>query len=1116
MSAFDKLIEQIDAFIRKFYKNEIIKGLALFSSVFLFTFLFTTSLEFIARFGSVVRGVLFFSFIALNIGILIKYICLPISRLFSFGKKIDRYQASEIIGKFFPSISDRLLNTLQLNDSLGQNEGNFELIRASVAQRSATLSLVPFASAIDIGANRKYSKYLVLLLFLLIVIAIFVPSLLTQGTERVVNYSTEYKVEAPFDFVLDTKNLTVQEGDDLQVDVHLEGSQFPDNIYLVSDQGKFLMSRIGKNSAEGVLKKLQANTGFYFEGNDFQSIMFTIHVLKKSTIGRLQATLVFPRYLGRDSESISNAGDISVPEGTTIEWNVLTKNTSSVDFRFNGVVESFKEQGFRVKRKVLTPSKVDFQLTNAESGKKESSAFNIEVIKDAHPSIIVSEKRDSLSEGLRFFSGSISDDYGLSNLKFIYTIENENGLKRQVSMNVSKVGGTEMPFDFAVDFRREKLRINDKIEYYFVVTDNDGVGGNKSTKSMSFLYKLPNLSELNEKRTEEQEAAKESLESILKKTEEFQKDVERLKKELLNAKGKDFNKMNQIQNLQKEQESLQRSLESLQKEMDQSIEEKDQLSEIDKDLLEKQALVDDLLEELMDDELKDLLEKLEKLMNKDSKEDIKENLENVEQSAEDMKKQLDRSLEMLKKLQLNEKIDDVEKELRELAKEQAVLKDEIEKNSVTKEEALKKQEEVNKKFEELKKKMDELDKLNDALAKPMELGNQDEKKEQITKDLKESSKEIGDGKGKKAGEKQKSAAEQMEEMAEELDKKQKEANKQEAEEDINTLRGILKNLVSLSFDQESVMNSFSKVSDTDPAYRKYGRKQRTIVDESKIIKDSLEALALRQPKIASFIDKELGDIKRNFAATIEDVDEHRKRDLAYHQQSSMTSFNNLALLLNEALESMQNDMKADSKPGSGSCDNPGGKGKPKPGAGTNPGDMKQMLKKQLEQLEKGANRGGKKPGDKDGPGASGVPGGMGNKEIAKMAAEQGAMRRKLEELRKELNKDGKGSGNKLNPLIEELEKQEKDLINKKFSTEMVKRQKNIITRLLESEKALMERGFEDKRESKEGKNLNLGNQIRFEEYTKSKLNQIELLRSVDPLYRKYYKDKANEYFNRVN
>jgi len=136
MSAFDKLLEQIDAFIRKYYKNEMIKGVLLFVVIFLVSFLFTTSLEYFGRFGSVFRGFLFFSFIVVNLFVLFKYIIIPVSKLFSLGKKIDRYQASEIIGKFFPTVSDRLLNTLQLNDSLNQNAGNFELIRASVSQRS--------------------------------------------------------------------------------------------------------------------------------------------------------------------------------------------------------------------------------------------------------------------------------------------------------------------------------------------------------------------------------------------------------------------------------------------------------------------------------------------------------------------------------------------------------------------------------------------------------------------------------------------------------------------------------------------------------------------------------------------------------------------------------------------------------------------------------------------------------------------------------------------------------------------------------------------------------------------------------------------------------------------
>ena len=141
--------------------------------------------------------------------------------------------------------------------------------------------------------------------------------------------------------------------------------------------------------------------------------------------------------------------------------------------------------------------------------------------------------------------------------------------------------------------------------------------------------------------------------------------------------------------------------------------------------------------------------------------------------------------------------------------------------------------------------------------------------------------------------------------------------------------------------------------------------------------------------------------------------------------------------------------------------------------------------------------------------------GLGNQQVAKIAAQQSVMRRKLEQMRNELNKDGKGSGNKLNPLINELEKQEDDLINKRLGNNLVERQQKILTRLLESEKAINERGLDEKRESKEGKDQVYGNQIRFDEYNKEKLKQIELLRSVDPMYKKYYKDRANEYFNRV-
>ena len=185
--AFDKLIDQIDLFIRKYYKNQIIKGIIWFVGILLLTLLIVSGLEYFGRFGTIVRALLFFSFIFTNLFVLINYFLVPLTKLYSFGKRIDRYQASNIIGSFFPDVSDRLLNTLQLNDELSAQSGNLELIRASVVQRASNLSAIPFSSAIDVKQNLKYLKFVVPVFILVLGIAVFVPSFFTESSKRVVN-----------------------------------------------------------------------------------------------------------------------------------------------------------------------------------------------------------------------------------------------------------------------------------------------------------------------------------------------------------------------------------------------------------------------------------------------------------------------------------------------------------------------------------------------------------------------------------------------------------------------------------------------------------------------------------------------------------------------------------------------------------------------------------------------------------------------------------------------------------------------------------------------------------------------------------------------------------------
>lgn len=1111
--AFDRLIDQIDLFIRKYYKNQMIKGIIWFMGILLLTFLIVSTLEYFGRFGTPVRAVLFFSFIAINLVVLFHYFLVPLSRLYSFGRRIDRYQASHIIGSFFPDVSDRLLNTLQLNDELASQSGNLELIRASVMQRATKLSAVPFSSAIDVKQNLKYLKFVVPIFLVVLGIAVFAPNFFTESSKRVVNYSTVFVPEAPFDFVLSNFKSVVAEGSDIAIDLKLKGEELPDKVFLVSSNGRQLLKKVGRNQFTGSIAKVTEKGAFYFEANEFVSRDFNYTIFGRPVLGQFRAEIIFPKYLGRSNEIVNNAGDMVVPEGSIIRWDAVSKNAKEVVFSVGDSAVRFQDAGFRFQKRFFKSDNVKITLNGSQQSVADSLLFNVNVIRDAFPAIQVEEIRDSSRVGLRLFSGKVSDDYGLTSLKFVYTITSSDGKKRSETLNVRNVSGLEAAFDFGVDFMRENLSLEDKIEYYFVVSDNDGVHGSKSSKSKIFQYELPTLEELNEKRELAQEQGKQSLSELLKKSQEFQLNIERLQKDLFNSKGVDWKQKNQLEQLKMDYQSLLNEIESTKNQLHNSFEEKNQLSQEDQAFLEKQQLIDELFSQLMDDELKKLLDDLEKLLESNKKEQQQKAIDELKLSSDEMNKQLDRSLEMLKKMQVDEKIDAIESELKKLADQQEKLKNDVEQKKVDRDNAAKKQEEINDLFRQVKEDLDKLDELNKDLNRPMNLPDLDQDEKSIDSELNQAKENLSKGKESKAGQNQKSASDQMKEMAEKLDQAQNKSNQEQQGEDMDMLREILESLVALSFDQESLMMDFSNVKQNDPNYRKLARMQRMIIDNNVPVADSLYQLAKRQPMLSRFIDEELRSINSNLMLSMDAIGERQIRKIGSHQQLAMTSYNNLAVMLNESLQQMQAQMQSLME-GSGACENPGNSGKPKPGAGESMGKMKEMLKKQLDQMKKGSNPDGKQPGDAPGKTGDGKGGmGLGNKELAKMAAEQNAIRQKLEQLKNELNKEGKGEGNQLDPLLKELEKQQDDLINKRLSNQLIQRQQDILTRLLDSEKALRERGFEEKRESKEGKIENNSNLIRFDQYNKEKLKQVELLKTVDPVYSKYYKDKANQYFN---
>ena len=70
------------------------------------------------------------------------------------------------------------------------------------------------------------------------------------------------------------------------------------------------------------------------------------------------------------------------------------------------------------------------------------------------------------------------------------------------------------------------------------------------------------------------------------------------------------------------------------------------------------------------------------------------------------------------------------------------------------------------------------------------------------------------------------------------------------------------------------------------------------------------SLAKRQVVLATFIDTELSSISFNQKKALEAVGDRNKSNVGLNQQMVMTSYNNLALLLNEVLQQMQSQMQS--------------------------------------------------------------------------------------------------------------------------------------------------------------------------------------------------------------
>ncbi|MBF7092777.1 hypothetical protein IUY40_14670 [Flavobacterium sp. ALJ2] len=1090
------IYQKLEDFIKKYYTNELIRGLLLFTGFGLLYFLFTIFIEYFLWLKPLGRTLLFCAFVCVEVFLLFRFIMFPLFKLFKIQKGIDYKEASAIIGNHFSEVNDKLTNFLQLSSSTNEIEKS-ELMLASIEQKANSLQLIPFSNAINFSANKKYLPLaLIPILFFFVFYISGNSGILSQSLNRVVHFNAAFLPPAPFKFVILNSNLQTEQNKDFILQVQSEGNVIPENVMIHIENESYFMESTKPGVFEFKIEKPNSNVEFYVEANQVTSPSYELKVITVPSIANFEMQLNYPSYLNKKSETISGTGNAILPEGTRVTWKMNTKSTQNVDWKDGSSLIPFVkvDNSFILSKNISQNTEYQILTSNNKVKNYEKLNYQLSIIKDQFPTINVSVAPDSLKLGKDYMLGQLSDDYGLSKLQIVYYERNKPNTAKRGTIAVKNNVFDQFVFSFPSNLPVEQ---GVSYEYYFEVFDNDAPHNFKSAKSSVFSDRVATNEELHELDLEQQNSNINALSKSLKSQDKQISELEKLQKVGKQKNNLEFNDQQKINDFIKRQKQQDQMMKDFAEKMNQNLdkfktEKKDQtiedlqkrLDNADKDLEKNKKLMD---------ELKDLNDKIKS-------DELFDKIDKFKQISKNQSKNLEQLVELTKRYYVAKKAEQLKDKLDKLADKQEQLSNKDKDNTVDK------QDEINKAFDQLQKDLKDLKDENKTLKTPIELPSDANKEKDIDNDLKKASDELKKNNSAGAKPKQKNAAKKMKEMAQKMQESMQSSEQEQLEEDVIMLRQILDNLLAFSLAEEAVMLQFRSIKTGSSVFNKNIKIQQNLKLQFKHIDDSLFALSLRNPKIAEDVTKEIGNVQYNMDKALETLTDVEIRKGVSHQQYAISSANKLADFLSDLLNNMQMSMAS---PGSG---------KPKPGQGEGmqlPDIMKKqegLGKKMKDGMDKGKEQGknGKDP-KQSGKGSSGENGddGEGNaQEIMEIYKEQVLLR---EALQKELAKQGLGpNGQKALDQMKQLEKQ---LLNKGFKNENLQRILNIQQELLKLDTAVQEQGQENKRQSetnrKEFNNQSNALPASLSDY----LNSIEILNRQSLPLRSNFNQKVQEYFN---
>ena len=325
------------------------------------------------------------------------------------------------------------------------------------------------------------------------------------------------------------------------------------------------------------------------------------------------------------------------------------------------------------------------RLTDAEDGltNRNPIRYTINVIEDAAPEVdIIEPARDSVLDDDMFVELKVeaTDDYGIQALQLVYRIEREDAEEVNVPLKQwEPLTAQQAVFvTYTWDVDAVGMFPGETLAYYVQALDIDNVSGANVGKSLTYTLRFPSLSEMYDAISSEQQTEQHGIEELFGEQEQAAGLVDTLLDKIRKSQQltlKDETLMQQVLETQKQIEEAAMSLVEDMKKTAADM-EKNQL--FDRETLQKYQELQELMEQALSEEHKELLRKLSEALAEQELTEQEKALMEANLNQEQFLQQLERAKSLYEQLLLQQELEAAVKQAEALAEQQKELMDTLE------------------------------------------------------------------------------------------------------------------------------------------------------------------------------------------------------------------------------------------------------------------------------------------------------------------------------------------------------------------------------------------------------------------------------------------------------